>query len=276
MLGRIAIHLGKDAGLARRLDTAIKLAGQNNAELVGVYPAGPSALSYDDPVIPSSLTKMLRDREADVEAEVKALFTEKTEQAGVKAQWRAPRGPAEDSLALHARYCDLLIMSKVGKEAVNEFNASLPEAVIMAAGRPVLMIPAVGAIPSIGKRILFCWDHRREAARAFADAAPFLESCSELVVLCVDHEPGDLRYNDVQADDFAAFCAARGYPKPLETIKKSEGIGVGNVILNTATDHGSDLIVMGAYGHSRMRRWIMGGASEVLLGSMTVPVLLSH
>src|SRR3546814_14562255 len=81
---------------------------------------------------------------------------------------------------------------------------------------------------------------------------------------------------DVHENDLADYCAALGYPRPHEIIKQSEDYGVGNTILNTATDDDSDLIIMGAYGHSRMRQWIMGGASRTLLNSMTVPVLMSH
>jgi len=180
-------------------------------------------------------------------------------------------------LALHARYCDLMIMSKAERlDSVASLIPNLPESVVMAAGRPVLMIPNAGSFTTIGQRILYCWDQRREAARAFTDAAPFMRRCKELVVLEVDRDERMLRDFDVQQNDFADYCTSLDYPAPKVLIKQGEGLGVGNVILNTATDSGSDLIVMGAYGHSRMRQWVMGGASRTLLSSMTVPVLLAH
>src|SRR3546814_197178 len=168
-------------------------------------------------------------------------------------------------------------MSKASnKDSTASLMPNLAEAVIMAAGKPVLMIPAVGEVHSIGRRVLFCWDYRREAARAFSDAAPLLRACSHLSILTVDARPDYLSGKDVHENDLADYCAALGYPKPHEIIKQSEDYGVGNTILNTATDEDSDLIIMGAYGHSRMRQWIMGGASRTLLNSMTVPVLMSH
>src|SRR5690606_30428396 len=85
-----------------------------------------------------------------------------------------------------------------------------------------------------------------------------------------------LRDQDILESDFADLCASLGYPAPKMLLRSSKGIGVGNVILNTSTDYGSDLVVMGAYGHSRMRQWIMGGASKTILSSMTVPVVRSH
>ncbi|MGA0584132.1 MAG: universal stress protein, partial [Castellaniella sp.] len=133
-----------------------------------------------------------------------------------------------------------------------------------------------GPVDTIGRRILFCWDQRREAARAFSDAAPLLLNCQALTVLEIDRDNQLMRERDIHEDDFSDYCTSLGYPKPRHLLKDSKGYGVGNVILNTATDTDSDLIVMGAYGHSRMRQWIMGGATSTLLSTMTVPVLLAN
>lgn len=278
MLGRIAIHLRHDDGLPRRLRAAMQLATEHKAELIGVYPAESTPHYYSETsAVPEEMQKLADQRFEQDRESVKRTFLEQAATAGVRGQWRAPKGSAEEVLALHARYCDLLIMSKAAsKDATASLIPNLAEAVIMAAGKPVLMIPAVGEVAPIGRRILFCWDHRREAARAFSDAAALLHTCSRLSVLTVDPQPNYFGGKDIHENDFAAYCAALGYPKPREIIKQSENYGVGNIILNTATDEDSDLIIMGAYGHSRMRQWIMGGASRTLLNSMTVPVLMSH
>lgn len=279
MLGRIAIHLSHDQGCRRRLRAAIQLASEHKAELIGVYPEEQAALYlYEDTIMPEEVHKVLRNKIMQARNETQKLFMQETSAAGVKAHWRTPKGAADEALAAHARYCDLLIMSKPENTSTTApLMSSLPEAVVMAAGRPVLMIPAVGNVLPIGRRVLFCWDHRRESARAFSDAAPILHACSELVVLTVDPQPDNLRKKDIHENDFADYCASLGYPKPREVFKRSEDFGgVGNIILNTSTDHGSDLIIMGAYGHSRMRQWIMGGASRTMFSSMTVPILLSH
>ncbi|MGP1614696.1 MAG: universal stress protein [Pollutimonas bauzanensis] len=278
MLGRIAIHLNHDSGCKRRLRAAIQLASDHKAELIGVYPGELAArYMHEDTVIPDEIYHVLRNQAAHERGEIQKLFTHETAAAGVTAHWRTPQGAPDEALAMHARYCDLLIMSKSdNRDTVAAIVPNLPESVVMAAGRPVLMIPAVGEVLPIGRRVLFCWDHRRESARAFMDASPILQSCSELVVLTVDPQPENLRKQDLRENDFADYCASLGYPKPREIFKESEGFGVGNIILNSATDHGSDLIIMGAYGHSRMRQWVMGGASRTLLSSMTVPILLSH
>lgn len=279
MLGRIAVHLDAEQSCRRRIDVAIKLAKEHNAEIVGVYPVDTGVQStYSGTALPSEVTKMIRERMHEGREETRRLFEEITSSAGIKAHWRAPRGAVEDVLALHARYSALLVMSKTDdpQSTASPITANLPEAVIMAAGRPVLMVPAVGNMNTIADRVLFCWDKKREAARAFTDAAPLLRTAKELVVLAIDEDTESLREQDVQENDFSDLCTALGYPAPKVLLRSSKDVGVGNVILNTATDYGSDLIVMGAYGHSRMRQWIMGGASKTLLNSMTVPVLMSH
>ncbi len=276
MLGRIAIHLSDDKACARRIDAGVLLAKEHGAEVVGVYPTEDFIDRYGN-VLPQDIRSNLRKQRVEHRESIRNQFEQKTSAAGVSADWREPHGSAEESLALHARYCDLLIMSKaLHDDQVTNLMPNLPEAVIMAAGRPVLMIPNAGTFETIGQRVLYCWDQRREAARAFADAAPFLERCKELVVLEVDRDQDMLQERDIQDGDFSNYCVRRGYPKPRHQVTESGDIGVGHVILNAASDAASDLIVMGAYGHSRMRQWVMGGASRTLLSSMTVPVLLTQ
>lgn len=278
MLGRIAIHLSDDEACERRIQAGMVLAKKQGAELVGIYaPGGIGGRSYDEKIIPSEVSHLLRERYEKDHNAIQNSFLEQAAQAGIKADWRVPKGDTDTALGLHSRYCDLIIMSKgPASHHFSGFMLNLPEAVMMAAGRPVLMIPNFGTFDTIGERILYCWDQRREAARAFTDAAPLLRDCQQLAVLEVDRDEDALSAQDLRDDDFSRYCVSLGYPDPKRLQKSSEGFGVGHVILNTATDLASDLIVMGAYGHSRMRQWVMGGASRTLLSSMTVPVLLSN
>lgn len=278
MPGRIAIHLNDDTVCERRMDIGLRLAKERGAEVVGVYPsASVAGLRQDENILPQEIRTTLRkQRDEHLEA-TRTRFLDKARDLGVQAHWRVPHGDAEESLTLHARYCDLLIMSKAGaNDSPASLRPNLPEAVVMASGRPVLLLPNHGAIDTIGRRILFCWDQRREAARAFSDAALLLRDCLTLTVLEIDRDDTLMRERDIREDDISDYCASLGYPTPRRLLKDSTGYGVGNVILNTATDTDADLIVMGAYGHSRMRQWIMGGATSTLLSTMTVPVLLSN
>jgi nucleotide-binding universal stress UspA family protein len=133
------------------------------------------------------------------------------------------------------------------------------------------VIPYIGAPQNLGKKILVAWNASREASRAVADAMPMLEAADSVEVFAV--EPNGM--GDAPGADIAAHLARHGINA---TANKTTGldIDVGDVLLNQAADSGADLIVMGGYGHSRMRELVLGGATRHILEHMTVPVLLSH
>lgn len=279
MLGRIALDLTKDANQKRRIQAAIQLASHYKAELIGVCTDPPTPqYMYGEGGVPEQILTMLLDRITQEKAETKERFLKQTALAGIKAQCRMPKGPAEETLALHARFCDLLIMSQTDSaESSWAIPPNVAESVIMSTGRPVLMIPYVGDIQRpIGQHVLFCWDYGRRAARALADAAPILGQASTLTILTVDPQPEMLRSRDIEPDDLLAYCSTHGFPEPKEVRTDSKEVGIGNRILNAATDYGCDLVVMGLYNRSRVREWILGGTSKTLLQSMTVPTLFSH
>ncbi|MAK55847.1 MAG: hypothetical protein CML17_08390 [Pusillimonas sp.] len=276
MLGRIAIDLTKDGNHTRRLDTTLRLAKSHEAELVGVYPRPePTEYLRGSNLMPREVSNMVSSHLAEERNEMQALFQSRTQEAGVKATWREPQGLAEEVLAVHARYCDLLVMSQ-SEHQTSSMRASVAETVITTAGRPVLMVPFIGEINPIGKRVLFCWDRGRRSARALADAGPILQQAKELVALTIDENKTLGKKQDLHDEDFNAYCEARGYPKPKLVRQVSDHTSIGTLILNAATDQGCDMVVMGAYNQSRTREWMLGGTSKTLLDSMTVPILFSH
>ena len=138
MLGRIAVHLGADSGCDRRIEVAIKLATEQRAEIVGVYPFDVTIQQgYSGTALPSEVTTMIRERLQADRTQTKEKFIKATDEAGIKAHWRTPKGPIDEVLALHARYARLLVMSKA-EDALSTASpiANLPESVIMSAGRP--------------------------------------------------------------------------------------------------------------------------------------------
>ncbi|TAL88640.1 MAG: universal stress protein [Candidimonas sp.] len=278
MLGRIALDLTNDANQARRVQTAIQLAVHHKAELIGVCTDLPPPYMYGVAGASGQILAKLLEQIAREKVETKERFLKQAALAGINAQCRMPNGSIEEALAVHARSCDLLIMSQTDAAQPNwAIPASVVDSVITAAGRPVLVTPYIGQIQRpIGQHVLFCWDYGRRSARALADAAPIISAASTLTVLTVDPQPELLRSLDIESGDLSAYCAAHSYPKPREVHTSSEGIGVGNSILNAATDYGCDMIVMGLYNRSRVREWILGGTSKTLLQSMTVPIVFSH
>jgi nucleotide-binding universal stress UspA family protein len=217
----------------------------------------------------------LKKRQTDEQAaRAKAAFDRAVSAAGLTgAEWRTSELNAVDAVALHAHYADLIVLGQPRAQDDTGVAAGFTEHVVREAGRPALMVPYVGTFPSIGKRILIGWKATREAIRSVADAMPFLLQAEAIRVLVIDPragEPGALP--DV---DIAPYLARHGVEVDVHVDYAAQN-DVGNEILSRAADFGADLIVMGAYGHSRFREIMLGGATRTMIDSMTVPVLLSN
>ena len=145
----------------------------------------------------------------------------------------------------------------------------------MTSGRPVLAVPYAGDFPVVGERVLVAWNASREAARAVNDALPLLAQAKMVTVLAVNPRFGIRGHGDVPAADIALHLARHGV-KAEAAHTASGDIADSQALLSYAADISADLIVAGAYGHSRAREVIFGGMTRTLLREMTVPVLFSH
>ena len=145
----------------------------------------------------------------------------------------------------------------------------------LAVGRPVLVVPYAGRFEECGRRVLVAWNASRAATRAINDAMPLLAGAETVTVLSVDpgEDPPGARRGAGDGHRRASRASRR--QGCVETTV-SGGIGVGNALLSRASDIGADLLVMGAYGHTRVRELLLGGATRTILESMTVPVLMAH
>jgi nucleotide-binding universal stress UspA family protein len=146
---------------------------------------------------------------------------------------------------------------------------------VMSAGRPVLFVPYAGHFEHVGERVFVPWNASREAARAVWDGLPFLAAAQESEVVTFDPEKLGLGVSDLPDPDIGADLARHGARVTVSS-SPSGGVDVGSLILSRAADMAADLIVMGAYGHSRLREVVLGGATRKMLESMTVPTLMSH
>ncbi len=145
----------------------------------------------------------------------------------------------------------------------------------MTSGRPVLVVPYIGPGKSVATHVLVGWNASREATRAVNDAIPLLQRAKKVTVLAVDPEGGTEGHGEVPSADISLHLARHGIK--VEAAQTVTGdIDVGDALLSRASDLGADLIVVGAYGHSRMREFILGGVTRHLLQHMTVPILISH
>lgn len=278
MYRRIAVHLDHGFDCKRRTQLALSLAKRHQAELVGIYAsAAPPQYYYGESVLMSRTLNVMKELQAQNRGAVQNAFLEAAAAADVPAVVRAGETSPSACVALYARTSDLVIVSQFNRDDIEAAHETeFVEQMLLTAGRPVLVLPSSGQFSAVGERVLFCWDGSREAARALADAAPALRLSKHLVALTMDEGGAAQKGEAVPFEDLATYCVAQGMPAPDHMRRDIKGVGVGSTILNAAADHSADLIVMGAYGHSKLREWAMGGTTASILKSMTVPIMFSH
>ena len=171
-----------------------------------------------------------------------------------------------------ARRFDLSIVAQpeAEKAAVEKMIVS---GAIFDSGRPVIVVPYIQTAPFKLDRVMICWDNSRPAARAIADAMPLLGLARSTEVVTVIEDA--LNEDEPDRADIGQHLTRHGLSVNINRIVR-EKIDVASALLSHAADSGADLIVMGAYGHSRLREFILGGVTQSMLRSMTVPVLMSH
>jgi nucleotide-binding universal stress UspA family protein len=178
-------------------------------------------------------------------------------------------------LARDARNSDLVVVGQPDPDKGSSDDALLVEAAFMETGRPALVLPHAGAARVPFRRIVLAWNASREASRAAHDALPLLQTAEEVIVLVVDPDTFGATLGRQPGTGVTAHLEHHGVPvrlKPVESGRRS----AGDVILAEAAQAGADLLVMGGYGHSRLREALLGGATRTLLGRAPLPVLLSH
>jgi nucleotide-binding universal stress UspA family protein len=260
----------------RSLELACRIASTFDSHLIGLF-VKPSTF------IPSAVRaegaeKLLRELQEKVAAELtqeaRARFDSVVKPAGMqRAEWRVAEGARADAVALHARYADLVVINQTDPDSVDATHFA--DGVLLAVGRPVLLVPYVGESSRFARNVLICWNTSREASRAVTDALPLLKAAEKVTVLTVDGEASRAGHGESPGSDIALYLARHGI-NAVAAQTVSASVDIGSVILSRAFDMRADLIVMGAYGHSRAREIVLGGATRTVLQSMTVPVLMSH
>ena len=273
----IVVQLDASTQRGQRLEVAFEQAGKFDAHLVGLYAPGPpfipsSALAEVGPV---ALELDARNRKAAAQAAQESFRQTSARHAAVKSEWRSSEGDAIAAACLSARYADLVIAGQPLSMETGGMRAGFAADLVLSVRRPVLFVPYAGRFPTVGKRVLVAWNASPEAARALRDALPILRRASWVEVVAFDPDGFDSHHGDVPGADIGLFLARHGI-KVTVSQQTGTDLDVGLQLLSRAADCSADLIVMGAYGHSRLREWILGGVTRTLLETMTVPVLMSH
>ncbi len=277
MIRDIALYVDDRPLSARLAELAVLLARRFDARLVGVHvgslltmpiflDAGPS------PELLEALEEEMLKRADAARAQFDAVLA----RAGVVGEWRLDRGALIGEALVHARYADLVVIGQHDPDRDSSTFARVsPADLVLAAGRPVLVVPHAGSFADVGQRVIVAWNGSREATRAVHDAMPILRTAQQVAVLTIDRSADDVDPGRWPGADIAAHLARHGVNVATRHSIGGE-VSVADALLNLVADDGADLVVMGAYGTSRAREFVLGGATRDLLRTMTVPVLMSH
>jgi len=276
----LLVVLDSEAASRGRMDLAAALAERFAAHLVGLYPLpvpeAPRHLGYYDPALLEPFFRELRERAQEAADKEREAFEHSANLRGLSVEWRVVAEGLESDPALHARYVDLTILGQLDPDRGEaELIRPRPEHVTLASGRPILVVPYAGHYETVGRRVLIGWNATREATRAVSDAMPLLIGADVVTVLTIDAREGPDGHGELPGADISLHLARHGVKATIERTV-SAGLPAGDVLLSRAADLGADLLVIGAYGHSRMRELLLGGATRSILRSMTLPVLMSH
>jgi nucleotide-binding universal stress UspA family protein len=265
------------------LDAASALARQFDAHLVGLYIL-PAAKVYSDVgmVATPIVFEGYRDLFKSKLEEVRKKFEARAKQDGLKSEWRAVESnfpDIADSAIAEARSAELVITSQIDYGPDGSIERDLVARLVLESGRPVLIIPKKGHFAPRGEGIagkaIIGINGTRESSRAMFDALPLLRLVKETRLVWVDPYRQRGEAGEIPGAEEATVLSRHGIKSVAEPMM-TDGRNAGEALLMRANDLGADLLVMGAYAHSRMREFVFGGATRHVLEHMTIPVLMSH
>ena len=259
------------------VDAAVRVAHRDGARLVGVYVEEPHGIpAYAQVELATGLGARTPvgafgtrhpEPPRDPHEWAHTVFHRRTTSAGIPAEWRVRYGDPAAIAVEHARYSDLVLLGQA--EAGQAGPLVTP--VLLGGGRPILVVPAVGNFPTLGERVVIAWNGSQEATRAVHDALPLLRAATDVTVLTLHGGASD----GAMGMDLARHLACHGIHAEATAYSIGDG-AVAALLLSRLADLQADLLVMGGYGHSRMREIVLGGVTREILQAMTVPTLLSH
>jgi nucleotide-binding universal stress UspA family protein len=273
----ILVHCNDRRRIEKLLAPAASLAEMFQAHLIGLSVVPPVVIvpapaALGPPVIVDAHCELYRAENPAMQA----AFEAATRGRGFVAEWRDDDAGAfgvADCLLPYAHAADLVVASQTDRAGPGPDRLDIADRLAMECGRPVLIVPNAGVHSHVGERVLVAWNGRREAARAVFDALPILRGAKAVKVVRVN--PQSEREQDIPAADVCTALARHGV-KCEATEQIAPRGGVGETLMACASEMSADLLVMGCYGHARLREFVFGGASRYVLTHMTIPVLMSH
>jgi len=275
----IVVSLNDTENLDHLLPTCAALAARHEAHVIGVYII-PSVEVYATfgGIAMAEVIDAQRKNFLSMARKVKEKFDRSMKLNSLSAEWRqldALGSSISNEFIRQSRIADLAVVAQVNPDIYNGVEAGFAESIVMDSGRPVLIVPRGKTFDAIGDKVVIGWNGSKEAARACFAALPLVSANSDVTLVWVDPQKQPSEAGNLPGSELATSLARHGVKvntEPMPTASSDAGIA----LLTRVGDFGADLLVMGAYGHSRMREFVFGGATEHILNKMTVPVLMSH
>jgi nucleotide-binding universal stress UspA family protein len=270
----IAVHLPTAGLCSRLLDVAVPIAQAHQATLVGVH-VMPAVVVYADATVSMSTEFIVAQQEAfqDDAKAIETAFRDRAAASGLAFEWSTAETGDEPTMRAASTCCNAadLVVATQYHDSIPAAAGYSPDELVLGTGRPVLIVPTTGQPAPIGRRVLVAWNGSREVARSVFDSLALLRPDAEMRLVAVDSTRG--------AASMAAIVRAlsrHGVNAVPSVVSRSEGRSVPEEILKIAADFGADLLVLGCYGHSRLRETVFGGATTRILRDMTLPLLMAH
>ncbi len=268
----ILLHLDGSARTVERIRLARQLADVFEAEVTGLPCTLSALMRYPYAIDAATEAVAIMQRlDKDDRDKMQAAFS--AHSAGSQhMHWAEPEREGPWGFARRALYADLMILGQ--RDRNDPMDGELPPdflpSTLVESGRPALVLPYAGPVGPIGRNVLVAWKETPESARALTAALPWLRRAERVHVVAYGRDAG------------ASLERLRHYLQVQRVWQATLHDGgekaddIGNRLLSRAADQGADLLVMGCYGHSRAREWVLGGATLSILDAMTLPVLMSH
>ncbi len=282
MIKDVTVHLDGTSADEERLLHAEAIAAASQAHLTGLFtnplPDLAAITPMDGGASAAGIMVQLQDdarRQGDLSQQ---RLAERFSRLSVPSEIRRLEGMPGQLLKLvasEARWSDIFVASRPIDDGSDGAWSDLFGAILFESGRGVYVVPPGRRPSDTIRRVLVCWQDTREAARAVAEAAPFIEKAARTVVLMVDPASSNGNGPGAPGADIARHLDRIGTSVEVQVVA-SEGRAISDVILEQARRLSADMIVMGAYGHSRLREWIAGGATRDMLSTSDIPILMAH
>jgi len=263
------------------LDAALAIAESRQAQVTALVTLQhPMPLVTDFGYVPVEVDQRLLDEERRSAKERAQRARAQLERSAVPSEVRVTDAMAlwsEETAAMQALHCDL---SVVGKPGVGELDGSPRfsltfRSLLMRSGRPVIIVPPDATLAIPARRVVLAWKPTPEAARALHESLPLLAGVAEVDVLVIEPQVAEGAYGEQPGADIARLLARHDIRAKV-VVQPRMGLSTGDCLLRHVRETDADLLVMGGYGHSRVRDFVLGGATRGVLEELRLPVLMSH